>query len=101
MVEEALRDPISVGMLALDGKGIMEVTHETPGPRIGWILHALLEEVLEDPAKNTLEYLHSRAVELSKETDATLKTYGDMGKKRKEEEEALEIKELRRKNNVV
>src|SRR5690606_30924370 len=51
MIEEALRSPVSVGMLAIDGKRIIEVTQETPGPRIGWILHALLEEVLEDPAK--------------------------------------------------
>jgi poly(A) polymerase/tRNA nucleotidyltransferase (CCA-adding enzyme) len=29
MVEQAMHDPISVGMLKIDGKGIMEVTHET------------------------------------------------------------------------
>ncbi|HEV8666898.1 MAG TPA: CCA tRNA nucleotidyltransferase, partial [Candidatus Paceibacterota bacterium] len=53
MIEQALRDPISVGMLKVDGKGIMELTGEKPGPRLGWMLHALLEEVLDDPAKNT------------------------------------------------
>jgi putative nucleotidyltransferase with HDIG domain len=66
MIEQALRDPISVQMLGLNGGGVMEVTGEKPGPRIGWILHALLEEVLDDPAKNTREYLSSRAHDLSK-----------------------------------
>ena len=59
MVEEALRDPISVGMLNINGAHLMEVTHETPGPRVGSMLHALLEEVLDDPKKNTVEYTHS------------------------------------------
>jgi putative nucleotidyltransferase with HDIG domain len=56
MVDEAMRDPVTVGMLKIDGKRIMEIG-EKPGPRIGWILHALLEEVLDDPTKNTEEYL--------------------------------------------
>jgi putative nucleotidyltransferase with HDIG domain len=50
MVDEAMRDPVTVGMLKIDGKKIMELG-EKPGPRIGWILHALLEEVLDDPGK--------------------------------------------------
>src|SRR3989344_4193357 len=47
MVDEAMRDPISVSMLALDGTRLIEMG-EAAGPRIGWILHALLEEVLDD-----------------------------------------------------
>ena len=39
MIEESLRDPISVGQLAIDGKHLMEVLHMKPGPRMGWILH--------------------------------------------------------------
>jgi tRNA nucleotidyltransferase (CCA-adding enzyme) len=35
MIEEVLRDPVSVGMLKIDGKRIMDVTNETPGPKIG------------------------------------------------------------------
>src|SRR3989338_7365702 len=42
MVDEALRDQISVSMLAIDGTKLIELG-ETPGPRIGWILYALLE----------------------------------------------------------
>ena len=57
MVDEALRDPISVGMLKITGARLMEVTRETPGPRVGSMLHALLEEVLDDPSKNTADYM--------------------------------------------
>ena len=46
MITQALSDPISVGMLKINGKRFMEISQETPGPRIGWVLHALLEEVL-------------------------------------------------------
>jgi poly(A) polymerase/tRNA nucleotidyltransferase (CCA-adding enzyme) len=44
MVEEALRDPISVGMLEIDGAKVMEISEEKPGPKLGHTLHALLEE---------------------------------------------------------
>jgi tRNA nucleotidyltransferase (CCA-adding enzyme) len=37
MVEEALRDPISVGMLKTDGNRLREEFHVEFGPRIGWI----------------------------------------------------------------
>lgn len=100
MVEEALRDPITVSMLRIDGKVVMEVTHETPGPKIGWILHALLEEVLDDPTKNTYEYLVERAKSLHILTVETLKQLGTKGVERKEVEEAKEVAALRKKNNV-
>jgi tRNA nucleotidyltransferase (CCA-adding enzyme) len=97
MVEEARRDPISVGMLALDGGALMETLGEKPGPRIGWILHALLEEVLEDPAKNTVEYLRSRAGELAQLSDTELKSMGEKGKEKKEASEEEKIKQIRSK----
>jgi poly(A) polymerase/tRNA nucleotidyltransferase (CCA-adding enzyme) len=100
MVEEALRDPVSVGMLKIDGAGVMDVTHETPGPRVGNILHALLEEVLEDPAKNTEEYMQERAVELSKLSDEELAAMGSEGRARKDEAEEQELAELRKKHHV-
>ena len=97
MIEQALRDPISVGMLKIDGKGLMEVTGEKPGPRLGWMLHALLEEVLDDPAKNTKEYMDSRAIELSKLDDKALMDLGEEGKERKEEAEEADIKDIHKK----
>jgi hypothetical protein len=40
-------------MLKTDGSRIMEQFHVEPGPRIGWALNALLEEVLDNPDLNT------------------------------------------------
>jgi hypothetical protein len=100
MVEEALRDPISVGMLKIDGKRIMDVTHETPGPKIGHILHALLEEVMEMPGKNTPEYLENKAQELSKLDIEALKVLGEQAKSRKEDEERKEVEKIREKYYV-
>jgi poly(A) polymerase/tRNA nucleotidyltransferase (CCA-adding enzyme) len=100
MIEEALRDPISVGMLKIDGKKVMDVTHVTPGPMIGFILHALLEEVLEDPKKNTTEYLENRAKELINLPDNELQALGEKGKEIKEEADEEEIKKIRGKHWV-
>lgn len=99
MVDEALRDPISVSMLAIDGAKILTLG-EKPGPRVGWILHALLEEVLEDPKKNTAEYMEKKAQEFSKMGDEELKKLGEAGKERKLEEEAGEVQKLREKHHV-
>jgi tRNA nucleotidyltransferase (CCA-adding enzyme) len=99
MIDEALRDPISVGMLKIDGRGVMEAG-EKPGPRIGWILHGLLEEVLDDPSKNTEEYMQKRARELAQMPDAALKELGEGGKERKTEAEEAELKDIRKKHFV-
>lgn len=100
MVEEALRDPISVAMLKTDGSRIMDKFHVQPGPKIGFVLHALLEVVLEDPKRNTEEYLDSRTADLLKLPDSQLKELGDSGKKRREAEEEREIHEILEKHHV-
>jgi poly(A) polymerase/tRNA nucleotidyltransferase (CCA-adding enzyme) len=100
MVDEALRDPISVAMLKTDGKRIMEKLHVQPGPRIGWTLHALLEEVLEEPKRNTHEYLDARVAELNTLDDKALKELGDSGMKRREAEEEAELQKILEKHHV-
>jgi poly(A) polymerase/tRNA nucleotidyltransferase (CCA-adding enzyme) len=100
MIEEAMRSPVSVGMLKIDGTRIMEVTHETPGPKLGLILHALLEEVLEDPTLNTEEYLEKRTLELIKLPETELKKLGEEGKEKKAEVEEEELTKIRRKHGV-
>ncbi|MES2436463.1 MAG: CCA tRNA nucleotidyltransferase [Patescibacteria group bacterium] len=100
MIEEVMRDPISVGMLKIDGKRIMEVTRETPGRKIGYTLHALLEEVLEDPKLNTAEYLEMRAGELIKLPEEELKALGEKGKQIQEQVEEEKVGEIRKKYHV-
>jgi putative nucleotidyltransferase with HDIG domain len=101
MVDEALRDPISVDMLKIDGLKIMNVTREKPSPRIGNMLHALLEEVLDNPSINVEETLEKRAVELSTLSDEDLETKGKLARVRKNIEEERELEELRKKHNVA
>lgn len=100
MIDEAMHDPITVGMLKIDGKRLMEVTHETPGPKLGHVLHALLEEVLDDPSKNTPEYLEGKGSELIKLPVEELVQLGKGGKHKKEEKEAEKLKEIRSKHRV-
>lgn len=99
MIDEALRDPVSVGMLAIDGKRLIELG-EPAGPRVGWILHALLEEVLDDPAKNTGLYLEARAGEMMQMGDEPLREIGEAGKDRRAAEDEAAIAELRKKHHV-
>ena len=71
-----------------------------PGPRMGWMLHALLEEILEDPTKNTIEKLSARVSELEKISDAELRKLGEEGKERKENADGEAIKKLHVKHGV-
>ena len=71
-----------------------------PGPRMGWMLHALLEEVLEDPKKNTVEKLSELVKSLDKLSDTELKALGDKGKEKKEELEEEEVAKLHEKHGV-
>lgn len=101
MVEEALRDPISVKMLKIDGGRIMAISGEKPGPKLGHTLHALLEEVLEDPTKNTAEYLEDRAQTLMKMPESELRELGEKGREKQKEEEEQAILEIQKKHHVA
>ncbi len=100
MIEEVLRDPISVGMLKIDGAKVIEITNTKPGPRIGWILNALMEEVLENPNLNTEAYLTQKTLDLNKLNDLDLKKLGVAGKDKREAEESAKIEEIRTKYHV-
>jgi hypothetical protein len=78
----------------------MEMFHVNPGPRIGWTLNALLEEVLDDATKNTADYLDTRAKELLDLPDNELLTLGESGKKKREAAEDEEIHRIMDKHHV-
>jgi tRNA nucleotidyltransferase (CCA-adding enzyme) len=100
MIEEALRDPISVGQLKIDGEFMIKELGIKPGPRMGWILHALLEEVLDMPEKNTVEHLSLLVKSLNMLGDDELRTLGERGKEKKEELEEEEVSKLHKKHGV-
>jgi tRNA nucleotidyltransferase (CCA-adding enzyme) len=100
MIEDCLRDPISVKQLKIDGNYLMSTLHVKPGPRMGWMLHAMLEEVIEDPEKNTLEYLSDRVKHYETLSDDQLRELGMSGKETKEQTDEQIVKQLHVKHNV-
>lgn len=88
-VEKILREgeATNVKMLAVRGNDVMERLGIPQSPRVGHILNALLEEVLDDPAKNSREYLLGRMSELNALSD------DELAKIREEAEEKLETME--------
>ena len=100
LVEEVLRENITPGKLAIDGALIMKESGEKPGPRIGHIQHALLAETLEDPKKNTEEYLLKTVKELSSMSSEKLRKIGEKGRLRMYEEESTEIEKIRKSHGV-
>jgi len=100
MVDQALRDPISVKMLKVNGDKIMEITGEKPGKKLGYVLHSLLEEVLINPELNTEEYLKTKVLELYQLPENELQALAEAGKRKQVEEEALALKEIAREHKV-
>lgn len=100
MIEECLRDPISVSQLKVDGNILMKELGIKPGPRMGNILNALLEEVLDDPTKNDRTYLDVRVAELNDLSDSALRSLADKAKNTKEKLEEREVQQLHKKHGV-
>lgn len=63
-MQEQLHQPFDINDLAIDGNDIMKEFNLQPGRKIGEILQALFEEVLETPELNEREKLLTRANEL-------------------------------------
>lgn len=91
VIEKLMRDPISVKMLKINGNDIMSNAGIPPGPRVGAFLNILLEDVLDDPKKNTKAYLSERVDALAKMTDAQL---GALSRDAKNKSAALEEEEV-------
>ncbi len=88
MIEKVKHDPISPKMLAVRGDDVIKVLDIQPGPRVGFILSVLLEEVLDDPNKNSGENLEDRIQELGKLSDAELKKLAEKAREKKDEFES-------------
>jgi putative nucleotidyltransferase with HDIG domain len=100
MIERVKSDPISPKMLAVDGEDVMRITGVPPSPKIGQMLAALLEEVLDDPALNTKEYLEKRLAELATLSDKELSALAASGREKKQEAEAEQEREIKKRFKV-
>lgn len=99
MVEEALKAPVSLKMLKVDGVLLMKHGF-TAGKQLGNVLFALFEEVLEDPVKNTEEYLVSRATELKDLSEIELEKLAQKGKDSLKNENNEQVADIRKKYDV-
>ena len=95
LVEKLQRDPVSPKMIKINGDKIKEITGLPQSIKVGLIVNALMEEVLDNPGKNTEEYLEKRVLELNNMLETELRTLAEAGKNKKiglEEEEVAKIK---------
>ncbi|MFO0743955.1 MAG: CCA tRNA nucleotidyltransferase [Candidatus Paceibacterota bacterium] len=97
MIEEALRDPISLKTLKINGEKIMQILNEKPGKKIGLILNALFEEVIDDASKNTEEYLKARTIELNNLDIKKIENLANSGKEKMEQENEKQKEEIKKK----
>ncbi len=97
MIEKVKRDPISPKMLKVDGEDVMRIARIESGPKVGQILNILLDEVIEEPSKNTKENLEFRIKNLEKLSDAELEKLSQSSRKKKEEFESGIEEEMKKK----
>jgi tRNA nucleotidyltransferase (CCA-adding enzyme) len=100
MLDEVMEDPVSLNMLKINGKIIMDITGLRSGQEIGLILYALFDEVLENPNLNNEKYLKQRSVLLSKMSTEDLRDLGNKGKKMMNFEENKRVRKIRGKHHV-
>lgn len=101
-VEKIMREgeATNVKMLAVRGGDVMEHLGIPGGPRVGHILNALLEEVLDDPQKNTKEFLLARMEELHKMSDEELQQLRERAVEKVEGVEQAREETIKKKYHV-
>lgn len=100
MIEKVQKDPVHPKMLKLKGDGVISILRTEPGPRIGKILAILLEEVLEDPSKNELEFLTERVQELGRFSDRELSTLAAKASQAAKDAQERIDEEIKKKHSV-
>jgi len=100
MIDKVARDPLSPKTLKINGNQLMQLLKIGPGPKIGMVINALMNEVLEDPSKNNSEYLDKRSLELNKLSEKEILKLAQAGKEKIVEEEEKEVKKIKEKHFV-
>ncbi len=100
MIDKVERDPILPKMLKVKGDKVMDILNIPPGPKVGWILNILLDEVLDEPKKNNEKHLEERVKILGALSDKELETKMKEAKSKKEEFEKGIEDEMKKKYYV-
>jgi len=100
MIDKVRHDPISPKMLKMDGTELMDYLKISPSPKLGMIINILLEDVLDDPARNNDKYLQGRAEELNRLSERELIEMAKKAKETKQEFEREEEREIKKKHRV-
>ena len=64
ILKEQKGEEPSLKMLKIDGHEVMKILKISPGPKVGYILNILLEEILDHPEYNRKSWLKKRVKEL-------------------------------------
>ncbi|MBI4991841.1 MAG: CCA tRNA nucleotidyltransferase [Candidatus Harrisonbacteria bacterium] len=96
-VEKVSQDPISAKMLKVNGADVMREANIQPGPKIGFVLSILLEEVLDDPILNEKEKLIERIKALGQMEEKQLAEMAKFAKKSADEAQGRIEEEIKKK----
>ena len=100
MMDEAMRSPISVKDLKVNGDIFISELHMKPGRKIGLILNALMGITLDSPEKNNYDFLINKTKEYMQFSDEELIELAKKGKEKIFEEEKKEIKKIHKKHKI-
>lgn len=98
-VEKILREEEvpTAKMLKINGEDVMKILGIPPGPKVGHVLEVLLQEVIDDPTRNTRENLEARIKELGKLTDDELVKIAEAAESKVEMVEDERVSEMKQK----
>lgn len=101
-VEKILREEEAptVRMLKVRGDEVMKILNIPPGPKVGHVLEVLLQEVIDEPARNARENLELRIKELSKLSDEELVKMAENSEQKVELMEDERVGEIKAKYYV-
>ena len=97
MIEKVKKDPISPKMIKVNGQDVMSELKIEPGPKVGATLSILLEEVLDDPKRNTKDYLIGRIKALGQLSEKELSGLAGKAKESAAEVQRRIDEELKKK----
>lgn len=100
MMDKVKHDPVSVKMLKVDGEDVMRIVGIPPSRKVGDILAALLDEVLDEPGKNDKVYLEDRVKELAALSEAELAKMRASAAAKQEAIESEAEAELKKRHRV-